>query len=159
MNKYALEIENWTESDWELVDDFSSFDLAKAHGLTELSHNKWRVIDRRSGNIIYNHEPFSFIAADAARESTRFSERDRWRRHFADRQATEVRYAQERERNRERTRVLLEQRRNRLSGFNFVGARPEVTFDFLDDLASYEDEDDCRHNPLEDRVNWKIEGF
>lgn len=137
---FALEIENWVE--YELVKDFSNADRAKAYGLQSFPQNKWRVVDRRGGAVVYDHDPFAVMAAEAALELQRFKETERWRRHFADQAAAEVRQRQERER--------LQERQRRLRGFHFVGANPWD--DYFDAFPE-------RRNPLEEKVNWLKEGF
>ena len=130
MTKYLLELENWV--DYELVSSFTSFDRAKLHGQQNFPQNKWRIVTV-DGNVIYEHDPYCDIAADAALEIQRFTDNERWRRIFAERQVAEIRRQQERERLAE----------------YYARMGRNAILDYFSE----------RRNPLEERVNWLKEGF
>lgn len=168
MQKYSLELAEWGE--WKLERDFSSFDRAKEHGLQNFPQNEWRIFDRVAGAIIYQHDPFAEIETQAKEEVRRFAETERWRTFFAERAARDVIERQNRERMREvaarqrrqqqRQREQEDQRRNRLRGFNFVGETPPVLnrrYEYA--LPDLEDDLFERSNPLDEKVNWMLEGF
>jgi len=159
MQKYSLEVENWTE--FELVKDFSNLDRAKKYGEERYPQNHWRVFDRPAGEIVFEHDPFSAIKKDAGAELKRFESTERRRLRFAERSADAIRARQERERVAERnvrrrsSQVEFDrQRRERLQGFGFVGSQPDI----LDD-DWFEDFVKERVNPATERVNWIKEGF
>lgn len=141
MTKYLLEFENWI--DWELVSAFTSFDRAKAHGLENFPQNKWRIVLPGNAKVVYEHDPFGVIAAEAALEIKRFEDTERWRQVFADRAASEIRRQQEAER-------LAEQRARQRARFARAGS-------YLDPYSEFWDYP--RNNPLNERVNWIKEGF
>lgn len=159
MQKYSLEVENWTE--FELVKDFSNLERAKRYGEERFPQNNWRVFDRPAGEVVFEHDPFSTIAEEAGTELKRFAETERWRLHFAERSADAIRSRQERERmaernvRRRRSQVEFDQqRRERLQGFGFVGSQPDILEDnWFDDFVK------DRINPATERVNWIKEGF
>lgn len=162
MQKFSLEIENW--GSWELEKDFASLDRAKRYGVDRFPQNEWRIFDRIAGAVVYTHDPSAVIQQEATQEVERFRATERWRQVFADRAAAEVLERQNRERllevaSRQRTRQrnTEQERRERLRGFNFVGSRPRVldtwnADDFLESINP-------RNDHLEERVNWKLEGF
>ena len=158
MNKFSLEVENWTE--YELVKDFSSFDRAKRYGLERFAQNNFRVFDRSAGAVVYEHDPFEVIQREASGELNRFRQNEKWRRIFAERRADEIRAGQERERLAERAARLRaqqaeldRQRRQRLQGFSFVGGEPDIMSD------AWWDAQVKRSNPVVEKVNWIKEGF
>lgn len=163
MQKYSLELENW--GNWQLEKDFASLDRAKRYGLDRFPQNEWRVIDRHTGGVVYQHDPTAAMQQDAELESRRFQQTERWRQIFADRAAADVVERQNRERllevaarQRSRQRSMDEERRRRLRGFNFVGSRPRVLeqWDIEEFLESVQAR---RRDELEDKVNWRLEGF
>jgi hypothetical protein len=159
MQKFSLEVENWTE--FELVKDFSSLDRAQRYGKERFPQNQWRVFDRTAGAVVFEYDPFATIANEASSELKRFEDTERWRLRFAEQRADEIRARQERERvaerNARRRRAQVEhdrQRRERLQGFGFVGTQPSISIE--DDW--FEDED-FYENPATEKVNWLKEGF
>lgn len=162
MEKYSLEIENW--GDWTLERDFSSFDRAKRHGIEKFPQNDWRIYDRVTRQIVYQHSPLEEVARQ---ETRRFAETERWRQVYADRAADAVVARQQRERMAEvaaRQRERDQARRSRLRGFNFVGPEPAILSRrsvmeelFLRDLEAW-DRPKKRSSDI-DHVNWLKEGF
>lgn len=169
MEKYSLEVSNW--GDWELEKDFASIPVAIRYARDRFSQNEWRVIDRRTGEVVHSHDSNAEIETTARAEVARFQNTERWRTIFAERAASAVVASQQRERmaevaarQRARQREQEQARRERLRGFNFVGATPEILRaprfpqwedDMLDLLPS---EDRPRRGQFE-HVNWLKEGF
>lgn len=152
MEKFSLEVEDWGE--WKLDRDFSSLERAKQYALANFPHNQWRIYDRIRRTVI-DH---SGLLESVGEELHRIRERERWRNVFAERAIAEVRERQNRERLLEisasqRQQNRLADRRERLRGFTFVNSRPSV----LEQLAEWDDEP--RSDSLEDKFNWRIEGF
>ena len=142
MDRYLLEIENWIGG-YDLEATFPSLLSAKRHGEGLFPQNKWRIRCGEQVVVVYSHDPFGVIAAEAALELDRFRETEHWRRVFADRLAAEIRREQERERLMSRAQERVE----------VAWARSPAAMDL--GWGDWE----LRRNPLEEKVNWLKEGF
>lgn len=143
MTKYSLEVENWNK--YEHVKDFSSINLAKKHGTDNFPQNKWRLFDRIEGCVVYDYNPMEHIGKEALQHLERFDNTDKWRNKFA--RMTEIA-----RRQRQSQRNRAEERRQRLSGFRFVDERIDPTLNGVFGISSVDKE-------LDDKINWKKEGF
>ncbi len=183
MSKYSIEICNF--GNWELEKDFSSFELAKSYGIESFAQNEWRIYDRDNHTYAYEHNPLHVLESQARAETIRFSETRRWRQVFIDREEHEE-FLREEASRRNLARIADEQRRRqqdndqrraeRIRGFNFVGARPDVlnqhrppiqpmnpnVFERLTRAIAeaYDNYDESEEWGLkEKKVNWLKEGF
>ena len=138
MNRFALEVENWTE--FELVKDFPSLDRAKRYGRERFSQNSWRVLD--SNSVVFEYDPFETIQQEAGRELSRFAQTEKWRQIFAEKRADDIRRRQEQERLEE---MRVRQREQQLE----IDRRRRPWWDHMQ----------TRSNPVVERVNWLKEGF
>lgn len=136
MGKYALEMENWLGG-FEFVQDFLDDRRAKAYGEKEFPQNKWRILDRVRKTVVYQHDPFGVMAAEAELELQRFNDTEKWRRIFAERAIEEVRVRQEQERLAERE-----------ARWSTLTAR-------LGQVRAF----GVDYSPLGEKVDWKREGF
>jgi hypothetical protein len=145
--RFVLEIENWLE--WERVHSFHSMDRAIRYGKERFPQNAWRVND--NSRIVYEHDPFEAIHAEAGAELRRFEETERWARHFAEKRADDIRRRQEQERLAE-----ISARRNHQQM-----ARDRQRWERLhsDILSDQWWDNNAVHNPAAERVNWLKEGF
>lgn len=168
MEKYSLEVENW--GSYELVKDFTSESLAKGHGQSNFPQNGWRIHNRTSNSVVYEHDPLSSIAEEAGQHLQRFADTETWRRRYAEQAAQQVVARQQRgrmaeiaRRQRQSQRGDDQARRSRLESFSFRGGTPHILDRRIEDWDGDEDEDwdddNGRLDLAAEKVNWMQEGF
>lgn len=152
MNKYLLETE--ADGAWRLEKDFSTLSgavrFAKRFG-------KFRILDRTTGEILrYSDgqpvpEELDQMLDDLRQEVQRFQAVESWRQQMEVRRREQAQYRQAAVQRQNERRRQWDARRQRLSGFGFVGRTP--------DLGGYLDDWVRTLEPPVEKVNWLQEGF
>lgn len=155
MNNFTLEVCSWDE--WQFEKDFSNISLAVAHASECYPHDKFRVINRRTGSVVHLHEAITSIETDALNDIERLAEKNKWRERFAQ-MAEERRMGSiaPRQRNEFHIRSVASRQRNQRQERST--RRHEEVLRLMDRTLRilFGEEDAINHH---DKVNWTKDGF